>query len=202
MAQSERSKPLHALFNLLKDDWKTLNGKYPDQALFALEDNRVTAAIEKRFDDKASLKNIRSLPYSFESGLNSIYFEFSSDAKGAGTILTDAFLILIDGNCKVVAIIDPFDPDRPNAFTPQSFKQGEQPFVLARPSVTDELAFSDGDLLAVRMRSREFFLKIGGGGGDLEIYTSCSYWTDTNLGRDHYNDRTVDDCGQQETILA
>ena len=202
MAQARRPKPLRALVNLLKDDWKTLNRKYPDQALFGLGDNRVTAAIEKRFDDKASLKNIRSLPYSFESGLNSIYFEFSSDAKGAGAIPTDAFLVLMDGSCKVVAIVDPFDPDRPNAFTPQSFKQGEQPFVLARPSVTNELAFSDRDLLSVRMRSREFFVKIGGGGGDLEIYTSCSYWTDTNLGRDHYNDRTVDDCGQQETILA
>jgi hypothetical protein len=42
----------------------------------------------------------------------------------------------------------------------------------------------------------------GGGGDDMEIYTTCTYWTSTNLGKDGYNDRDLDDCGLPGTILA
>jgi hypothetical protein len=202
MAQNKVPEPVRNLFKILADDWKTLDGKYPDQAIFALADKRVSAALETRFDEKASLKGIRPLPYNVGSGLNSIYFEFTSEAKRGEILSPNAFLVLLDGNCKVVAIVDPFDPEQPNAFTPPSFSRGEQPFVLARPSVTEELVFSETDLTAVRMRSREFFMRIGsGGGGDVEVYTTCTYYTSTLLGRDGYNDRTTDDCGLP-TILA
>src|SRR5215217_6704740 len=158
MAQPKRPKPagsklLRPLIDLLIDDWKTLNGKYPDQALFALGDKRVAAAIEQRFEDKSNIKDIKSLSYNFETGLNGIYFEFTADAKRGELAMPNAFLILMDGNCQVAALIDPFDPQRPNAFAP-SLKQGEQPFVLSRPSVAEQLVFNEADLRSIRIRSR------------------------------------------------
>jgi hypothetical protein len=198
MAQS-RSENVRALINRLRDDWTALYGKYPDQALFALGDDRVADAIERQFEEKARLSNIKALPYNFETGLNSIIFEFTS----SGTLNEPhSFMIMMDGNCRVVAIIDPFDPIRPNAFAPQSSALGERPFVLARPSATENVAFNDAEFLSLRMRSREYFMRLPGGGGDVEIYTTCTYYTQTNLGRDHYNDRTNDDCGLPGPIIA
>ncbi len=56
MAKTERSSRIEELHTLLKKDWKGLHRKYPDQAIFALDDARVTSAIEKRFGNNGTIK--------------------------------------------------------------------------------------------------------------------------------------------------
>ena len=104
----------------------------------------------------------------------------------------------MDGNCDVVGVIDPFDPDKPNAFMPALPKVGDQPFVLERPSA-QTLSFSDPELQPNRARTREYFRRLAEGGagicpGDLDIYTTCNYMTQTP--RDYWPDNNrPDDCG-------
>jgi hypothetical protein len=54
-----------------------LHRKYPDQAAFALSDERVTKTIEKRFEKNGAIQEIRSLQYDFFTGLNRICFELT-----------------------------------------------------------------------------------------------------------------------------
>jgi hypothetical protein len=103
---------------MLAKDWEGLYRRYPDQAIFALNDDRVVEALEKRFRADSSLENIKSLPYDFQTGLNCVYFEFSHAGRPIGLPSSRSFLVVMGGNCDVVGVIDPFDPDKPNAFMP------------------------------------------------------------------------------------
>ena len=96
MAQNEKSNPIEELRTILKKDWRGLNRKYPDQAAFALSDERVTKTIEKRFEKNGAIKEIRSLQYDFFTGLNRICFEFTPMAVNIGLPSPDAFLVIMD----------------------------------------------------------------------------------------------------------
>lgn len=211
MAKTERSSRIEELHTLLKKDWKGLHRKYPDQAIFALADARVTSAIEKRFGNNGTIKEIKSLKYDFFTGLNSIIFEFTPTTGSTGLPSPDAFLVILDSNSKVMCVRDPFDPVQPNAFIPPLPKEGEQPFVLSRPSRIEDLIFRDQELYAVQVRSREFFDKLTAGGsgpvkapvggnGDYIIYTTCDYTTHVACG--YRSDRTTDDCGSPDVFEA
>lgn len=199
MAASARSTHVQELLRALAKDWEGLYRRYPDQAIFALNDDRVVEALEKRFREHSTLQDIKSLPYDFQTGLHCIYFEFAHASRPMNLPSSRNFLVVMDGNCDVVGVIDPFDPDKPNAFMPALPKVGDQPFVLARPSVTDTLSFSDQELQPNRARTREYFRQLAEGGagigpGDLEIYTTCNYMTQTP--RDYWPDNNrPDDCG-------
>ena len=199
MAAPKPPAALQELFDFLENDWKGLYRKYPDQAVFALGDKRVSAALRKRFEQDAAVHDIKAFQYNFQTGLNSFYFEFRTAKLGVHLSPPDTFLVLMDSACKVVGLIDPFDPTQPNAFMPPLPKEGEQPFVLSRPSITDDLAYREQEILPLQMRSREFFRRLAdrrGGGADLiEIYgTTCNYTTRTP--GDYWPDNNrVDDCG-------
>jgi hypothetical protein len=200
MAVSGRSTHIQELLRALAKDWEGLYRRYPDQAIFALNDNRVIEALDKRFREASNLQDIKSLPYDFQTGLNCVYFEFSHASGRIELPSSRSFLVVMGGNCDVVGVIDPFDPDKPNPFMPTLPKVGDQPFVLARPSVTDSLSFSDQELQSNRTRTREYFRRLaeeGGAGigpGDVEIYTTCNYTTQTP--RDYWPDNNrPDDCG-------
>ena len=145
MAKSVASRPLDKLFRILAEDWRGDYGKYPDQAIFAVKDKNVASALSARFDKDLSLEKISALTYHGETGLNALVFEFSS-SRSDPLSGASAFLVLLDGACKVVALRDPFDPTLPNMFAPPPQKAAEQPFVLARPSVTSDVVFSDADM--------------------------------------------------------
>lgn len=206
MAQNQKSTRIEELRTILKKDWKGLHRKYPDQAAFALSDERVTKAIEKRFENNGTIKEIRSLQYDFFTGLNRICFEFTPTTGSVGLPSPDAFLVIMDSNCKVVSMIDPFDPVQPNSFVPPlPPKEGEQPFVLSRPSRTEDLVFKDQEIHAVQVRSREFFERLTSGGSpgvamdDAIIQTKCDYTTHVACG--YRSDRTNDDCGSPDDII-
>jgi hypothetical protein len=212
MTKTERSSRIEELRTLLKEDWKGLHRKYPDQAIFALEDTRVTDAIEKRFEKNGTIKEIRSMNYDFYTGLNSICFEFTPISGSVGLPSPDAFLIIMDNNSKIIGMRDPFDPAQPNPFIPPLPKEGEQPFVLSRPSNIEDLIFRDQELYAVQVRSREFFDKLASGGSgpikaavatdgdDYIIYTKCDYATHALC--QYKSDRTTDDCGMPDVFEA
>lgn len=205
MAQNQKSTRIEELRTILKKDWKGLHRKYPDQAAFALSDERVTGAIERRFENNGTIKEIRSLQYDFFTGLNRICFEFTPMAGSVGLPSPDAFLVIMDSNCKIVSMIDPFDPVQPNSFVPPlPPKEGEQPFVLLRPSRTEDLVFREEETHAVQIRSREFFERLTSGGspgviGDAIIQTKCDYTTHVACG--YRSDRTNDDCGSPDDII-
>ena len=152
MTESERKGRLKDLFELLENDMASLYPRFPDQAIYALGDPRVTQALGKRFEQDVGLENITRLPYSMETGLNALSFEFTPGASGLPT--TDAFLVIMDGNCRVAGVIDPFEPAQPNGFMPPLPREGAQPFVLSRPS--PQVTFSDDELLAARAQAGVF----------------------------------------------
>ena len=196
MTESERKGRLKDLFQFLENDMTSLYPRFPDQAIYALGDTRVMQALGKRFEQDVGLDNITRLPYSMETGLNALSFEFTQGASGLST--TDAFLVIMDGNCRVAGVIDPFDPAQPNGFMPPLPREGAQPFVLSRPS--PQVSFSDDELLAARARRRAYFKRLASGAADtgltddLEIYTTCNYMTQTP--GDYWPDNNrPDDCG-------
>jgi hypothetical protein len=199
MTASTRSTHVQELLRTLVKDWEAPYRRYPDQAIFALNDDRVIEALENRFGAESNLQNIKSLPYDFQTGLNCVYFEFSHAGRRIELSSSRSFLVVMGGNCDVLGVIDPFDPDKPNPFMPPLPKVGDQPFILARPSVTDDLSFSDQELQPNRARTREYFRRLAEGGAnvgiaDIEIYTTCNYTTRTPGDYWPDNNRT-DDCG-------
>ena len=206
MAKTKHSAHFDAFLKTIKGEWKGLYRKFPDPTIFALEDQHVIAAVEKRFEEKSAIRNVRQLDYDFYTGLHNLVFEFAPVLADLGTRATNAFLVILDSNGKVVALVDPFDPVQPNIFVPPLPTESEQPFVLDRPSATTEITYSDQQLYPVQVRSRAFFqrLRIGGGigiaPGDPEIYTMCDYMTRTPVG--YMSDRATDDCGLPTDILV
>ena len=201
MAKTNKSKQLEAFIQLIKDDWKGTFRKFPDITILALQDDQVCAAIDKRFKDEAAITAVRQLDYDFYTGLQNLIFEFAPRLADLASAQKNAFLAIIDSNGKVLAVVDPYDPVQPNKFVPPLPKESEQPFVLARPSVTAEVSFSDEDMYPLQVRDRAFFARIrGGGGGDVEVYTKCAYTTRTP--NDYWTDYQNDDCGLPGPILA
>lgn len=205
MAKTKHSKHLEAFIQSVKDEWKGTFRKFPDLTILVLQDAQVTAAIEKRFEDQAGISNVRQLDYDFYSGLHHLVFEFTPRLADLGHRASNAFLVIADGNGKVIAVIDPFDPIQPNAFVPPLPPASEQPFVLDRPSIAGEVTFSDLDLYPLQVRNSAFFqrIRVGGSGimgGDVEVYTKCAYTTRTP--NDYWTDWQNDDCGLPDDILV
>ncbi len=204
MAAGGISKELEAFIQSIKEEWKGAFHKSPDLTILVLKDERIVAAIEKRFLEHAAVTKVRQLDYDFYTGLFNLVFEFSRGTGNLGRPGLDAFLAIVDSNGKVIGVVDPFDPEQPNIFVPPLPSASEQPFVLDRPS--QNVTFSDGEMYPAQVRSREFMqrLQIGGGGvmwpGDPEAYTKCAYTTRTP--NDYWTDYQNDDCGLPTTILA
>ncbi len=198
MARPKRSKHLDALFKLLQADWKGPYRQFPDQTIYALDDERVSAAVEKRLAAQRNIKAIRQLEYNFHTGLHYLIFEFAARSGGAGD--TDALLVILDGNCKAVALVDPFDQVQPNKFVPPLPAESErQPFVLERPSPAKRVTFSEEAVYPVQVRSSAFFQRLRAGPNvipwpDLDpiIHTWCQFNTWTPYGT--VVDYIPDDC--------
>jgi hypothetical protein len=199
MTKKKRSDRVNELHTLLKNDWKGRHRKYPDQAIFAINDARVANALEKRFEKNGVIKQIRSLHYDFFNGLNNLYFEFMAITGSTGPPSRDAFLVLMDGDCNVVGLRDPFDPGQPNTNIPPLPNEGELPFVLYQPSESENLVFSEQEMFPEQVRSREFFKRLTADRSEWPpegaTETQCTYWTHTLVCKDAYEDRTVDDSG-------
>lgn len=203
MADSKRSHHLEAFFKTLEADWKGRYRKFPDQAIYSLQDDRVVAAIEKRFAARAAIREVYQLDYDFRSGLLHLVFEFTPSPDDLGTGGANALLVILDGNCKVIAVVDPFDPVQPNKFVPPLPKESEEPFVLDRPSASKHVTLSDQALYPLQVRSRAFFERLlsgGSGVGEREIITYIAYptWTPTAT----FTDWAAGDCGEDEGVLA
>jgi hypothetical protein len=204
----------------LKEDAQAPFPKYPSQALPALRNGAVVERLSRRLDAGTKLRGVRALDYDFQTGLNRLCcFEFEAPlGRGKDT------LVLLDHNCDLVGIVDPFDPDQPNRMIPPlSTIGGAMPFILERPSASRDLPFNEEDLAPQDSRARAFMARtIGGfggvgGGGVFETdpcgpeaqqtnCTYCSFWMQTLKympagGRNIYHadceqmDTNADDCG-------
>jgi hypothetical protein len=123
----------------------------------ALGDARVVQSIESRLERGATLTGIHALGYNFATGLIHIYFEFM---PGGIALKPDAVLVVLDSENRIVGVVDPFDPIQPNRLVPPLPHRGEQPFVLARPSITQSLFFTAGALDLRDAANREFYRKL------------------------------------------
>lgn len=201
MARPRRSKLLEALFKRLQLDWKGPYRQFPDQTIYALRDDRISAAVEKRLAAQTELKAIRQLEYNFHTGLHYLVFEFESRSAAGASLL-----VILDGHCKVLGLVDPFDPVQPNRFVPPLPDESEQqPFVLERPSPAKAVAFSEETVYPVQLRSRAFFERLRAGPNvipwpDLDpiIHTWCQFNTWTPYGT--VVDYIPDDCDQGPVI--
>jgi hypothetical protein len=187
---SSTKQGIEKLKEFLKSDASSAHPKFPEMALYTLKDERMVNAIAKRLEKNSTLIDIKALEYNFYSGLNHIFFEFSvSDNIG---LKRDTILVIVDPHSNVVGVVDQFDPDHPNPFLPPISKlqktYGEEPFVIDRPTDTDEITFTEEQLMFTRLRSKEFFDKIiaaqqrppGDGGGGLppgcDAHATRCYW--------------------------
>lgn len=169
------------LGDLLKNDMSLPHPKFPKQSFYALRDERVIKPIRNRLENGGTLTAIKILEYDFFSGLNRIYFEFAPPQPLG--IKPSAILVVMDGACNVVGVVEPFDPKQPNPVLPalpetseQASGRGELPFVLARPSNSKDLPFTEVDLYTLQVRNQHFFRQLGGGGlggGHLGGLTDC-----------------------------
>ena len=139
----------------LQADRISRHPRYPDQALYALLDKRVEEGINRRLDAGARLTGVHALRYSFTTGLNQLYFEFAP--AGGVSLAPDAVLALLDGSCRVIGVVDPFDPTQPNQVLPPLPTGGLLPFVMARPSVQGKVVFGAAELSERHAASHEFF---------------------------------------------
>jgi hypothetical protein len=157
---------LKDLTERLEQDQGAPYPKFPDQARYALQDAAVAQAIERRFKGGESLVRIRSLGCHRASGLLHTVFEFTK--AGAIALAPHALLVITDGRCKVVGIVDPFDPEQPNPMLPALSSAGALPLALAEASDADALAFSEEDLRPKEERTRAYLQKMNvepGSGG-------------------------------------
>ncbi len=202
MVQATPSESLRSLVQLIRDDWNGKYRKYPDQTSFALQDHRVLSAIEKRFGESMRLRDIRLLQYDFYTGLHNLVFDFAAESPAPLPGAASSILVILDGKGAVIGFVDPFDPVQPNRYVPPLPKEGDQPFVLDRPSASSEVSLSAQDMFPVQVRSQSFFQRLQGGGGvvispipiDINSWTSCNYQTWTPYGT--VLDIVIDDCGQ------
>lgn len=160
--------PIAELLEIVKKDRRSPQRRYPDQALYALDDERVKEAVSVRLGRGSTLIGIRSLGYNFTTGLNQICFEFRS--AGSIDVAPDGVLVLLNDASRVVAVVEPFNPIQPNRLFPPfvpSVEHGAQPFALARPSESRDLAVGQAEVLARDVQRQEFARRymIGAGGG-------------------------------------
>ena len=206
MAKRKRSDQLKSFFKLLQTDRKGPHPRFPNQTIYCLEDDRVVAAIEERFARQAGIKEVRLLDYDFYTGLHNLVFEFAPGLGRLGDGEANALLVIVDSNCKVLVVLDPFDPVQPNKFVPPLPRKSEQPFILDRPAPSKYVAFGDEVLHPLQVRSRAFFERLRGGGSAIipdpinwPHYTACTFQTWTPW-YGTVTDVILDDCGSD--ILA
>ena len=162
-----KAKDISTLVEEIEKDFGGRFPKYPDQTKFIIKDARVEKAILSRFDKNQSLISIKALPYNFTTGLHFICFDFTPEGKSIGS---DSLLVIANGDCNVVSLVEDFDARQPNRWVPPLPEKSDietdvTPFALARPSGLDKMSMRTDDLVPMEVRSTAFFARLGGMGG-------------------------------------
>lgn len=183
------------LTRIIEADFNSRFPKYPDQAKYLIQDKNVITALSNKLANSQALISIKALPYNFTTGLHFTCFAFSSSGKSL--IGSDNILIISNGDCKVVGLVDPFDAEQPNPWVPPLPAKNDPgdediiPFALARPSALNNMRISKEDLFPMEVRSTAFFARLGGragifgrGGFNLDdgsggVQTTCTYVSGT-----------------------
>jgi hypothetical protein len=153
--------------SLLKKDRSSRHSRFPSQASYAMADSRVSDAVRKRIDNHQAISKVKALEYDVRTGLNRIIIEFSPPA--GISLSNDGILVILDADCTVVGLVDPFDPLQPNPHLPPIPEGSEVPFVLSRPSASTEVKITEEELYLRDIRVKGFFEQLAprrpGGGG-------------------------------------
>lgn len=166
----------------LQADSKLKYPKHSPNAHILANQPQVRACLEKLMEKKKfKLKRVAEIEYHFKTGLAFTCFEF--DENNPLEELSD-FLVVSDGNCQVVAVVENFDKEQPNPHVPplpdlpKLPADGAVPFAAARPSFSGKLEVTPERKYALQIRVEEFFsqLQLNVEGNDSE--TTCTYETD------------------------
>jgi hypothetical protein len=186
------SDAIETLSEILKQDAENPFPRYPPVASHLLADDRVRESLRRREDENQGLMNVSSLGYSFYTGLQFTCFEFT---RVGPLDRLAAFLVISDEDCRVVGLVDPFDPAMPNSKIPPLPSRGEQPFALARPTGVPNL--DARALYPLEVRSRDFFERLqlaqSAARGTKCTYETdrtriCVEWTEGDLGEEFCDD--------------
>ena len=153
------SELISSLIETLEGDRASPHPRYPDQAAPALRDARVVKALESRFGRNQTLTGITPQGYNFFTGLISICFEFTP--HGAIGLAADGVLVVMNKDCRVIAVVESFNPVQPNTFFPPLRRWGDEPFVIAQLSACETIVHHDRDLQPREERCRQLFEEIG-----------------------------------------
>ena len=163
--------------------------RWPAQALRALDDEKVVSSIERRFSDGQTLSEIREIGYMPQTGLNHTLFMFSGEMLG---IERTGILVMTDGNCGVVGIIERFDPVQPNPLWPPNINSQLEtderqtdmisnadgvPFILREPTISGTVRFRETDLEPFAKRTSSFLRRIGMYASAISDNTTDSSWS-------------------------
>jgi hypothetical protein len=180
------SKISDTLLSKFKEDADAKFPRYPASALHILSDRSAASKIEEKIKQEMKLLDVVDLGYDFYTGLISTCFKFASDGVGADP---SDMLILTNGRCKVVAVVDPFDSEQPNPHVPPlpilpALPHDEDlPFAAARPSYSSAIPVDAERRYALQVRSEEFFQRLQMSSARESADTSCTYRTSRTTGR-------------------
>lgn len=158
--------------------------KYPKHSPIAhllANQAQVRACLEKRVEKKKiKLLRVAEIEYHFKTGLAFTCFEF--DENNPLEELSD-FLVVSDGNCQVVSVVENFDKKQPNPHVPplpdlpKLPADGAVPFAAARPSFSGKLEVTPERKYALQIRVVEFFNQLQMNAEGNESETTCTYET-------------------------
>ena len=177
---------LSALKKALAKDGESRFPKHSKLAAKLLELDEVSRIVGERLKAKHRLHRVYEIEYHFRTGLIFTCFDFES---AAGRVEARDLLVITDGNCALVGIVDPFDAAQPNPHvpplpdTPKLKVTGPQTFIRARPSLAEDKV-ERLKPIATQVRDREFFEQLQMEFSDNDPFgTSSSYETDAGTTR-------------------
>ncbi len=146
--------PIKQVVESLQADRESRSPRYPVQALPAIRDPKVAEILERHLAAGARLVDIRALPYEATLGLIPVVFEL--EPAGGVALRHPSVLTLLDGRCHVTAVVDGFDPAKPNPHYAPPDQSSAHPFVFLDESAADTMTFTEADLAPTWSRTREY----------------------------------------------
>lgn len=140
MKKSDAKKRLQELAEILHADRgrSASERRYPQQALPALHDERVSAVLAGKLTEGEDVNAVVAFGHNPFTRLNHTLFVLGPDGMSDSPI---GVLVITDFNSRVVGVIEDFELPQPGTTLrlPIARPPGTQPFVLQQPSMSEQM---------------------------------------------------------------
>lgn len=152
------------LINTIKKHRKEGLLDYPEQAIFALKNEKIASIVDSRFENGNILIDIRSFGFDTTTGLNRIYFLFAPPKSLISS--HDSILVLLDYDCNIIGILDPFDHVNPDKTPLDSLpsKKPSSPFVVYQHSNSTTKQYTFEEIAAIDESAKKYMSEISHSG--------------------------------------